>query len=154
MIVLSGDKRLRLVGGLLLICIAFLASCSKVKSTELVGTWTVSTSSRDVVPVALQKGVGKLSLASDGTFVASELPALFYMPEVMSARLESGSGEWKLVSREGKQQVQLDFERINNWSGNLPFGTQLEISRGLSTVTLYYSIGDPDAGRNVKFEKK
>ena len=65
-------------------------------------------------------------------------------------RLESGSGNWRVVNQGSRQFVQLDFRKIENWKGSLPFGTQLEIS----SKRLIYFIGDPDDGQVVVFEKK
>jgi hypothetical protein len=124
--------------------------CSNSKTGDLVGTWVISESSRRVLPAELQTASAKLVLNSDGTFVASSMPGLFYFPRQHAVRLENGRGVWKLVSREGKQQVQLDFQVITDWKDGLPFGTQLEVSRG----SLYYFLGDPDEGRRVEFERK
>jgi hypothetical protein len=78
------------------------------------------------------------------------MPGLFYFPGRHAAQLESGSGAWKLVSHDGKQQVQLDFQVIAGWKDVLPYGTQLEVSRG----SLFYFLGDADEGRRVAFDKK
>jgi hypothetical protein len=78
------------------------------------------------------------------------MPGLFYFPGRHAARLESGSGTWKLVSHEGKQQVQLNFQVITEWKEALPYGTQLDVSSG----SLSYFLGDADEGRRVAFEKK
>jgi hypothetical protein len=83
------------------------------------------------------------------------MPGIFYFPGRRAARLESGSGVWKLVSREGKQQVQLDFHTIADWKEtDLPYGTQLDVSRGWSAVSLFYFLGDADEGRRIDFERK
>ncbi len=93
-------------------------------------------------------------MASNGTFVASDLPGIFYSPGQHDARLETGSGVWKLVTREGEQQVQLKFQKIRDWKENdLPFGTQLDVSRAWTAVNLFYFVGDPDQGERIDFEK-
>jgi hypothetical protein len=46
--------------------------------------------------------------------------------------------------------VQLDFQVIAGWKDVLPYGTQLEVSRG----SLFYFLGDADEGRRVAFDKK
>jgi hypothetical protein len=103
----------------------------------------------------LQKASAKIVLNPNGTFVASDMPGLFFFPEHRDARLESGSGMWQLVSREGRQQVQLEFHEIADWKKNeLPYGTQLDVSRGWSAVSLYYFLGDADEGRRIEFEKE
>jgi hypothetical protein len=75
------------------------------------------------------------------------MPGLFYFPGSRAARLENGTGVWKLVSIEGKQLVQLDFQVIADWKEGLPYGTQLGISRG----RLFYFLGDADEGRRIAF---
>ena len=105
--------------------------------------------SRKSLPAELQNASAKIVLYPDGTFVASDMPGLFYFPGSHAARLESGSGAWKLVSHDGKQQVQLNFEVLAGWKDALPYGTQLEVS----SESLFYFLGDADEGRRVAFEK-
>ena len=106
--------------------------------------------SRQVLPAELQKASARIVLDANGTFVAFDMPGLFYFPGRHAAQLENGSGLWKLVSREGKQQVQLDFRVIAGWKDALPYGTQLDLSKG----SIFYLFGDADEGRRVAFEKK
>jgi len=90
----------------------------------------------------------------DGSFFASNLPGLFFVPGHRDARMESGSGTWILVTHDGEDQVQLDFREIADWKTGVPYGTQLNISRGWSGITLYYFLGDADEGVKVDLEKK
>jgi hypothetical protein len=106
--------------------------------------------SRKALPNELQKASAKIVLDANGTFVASDIPGLLYSPGRHAAQLENGSGAWKLVSREGKQQIQLDFQVIAGWKDVLPYGTQLDVSRG----RLFYFFGDADQGRRVAFERR
>jgi hypothetical protein len=111
-------------------------------------------SSRQILPMELQKNSAKIVLSANGTFAASDLPGIFDFPPER-AHLDGGSGIWKLVSREGKQQLQFDFELISSGKvNNLPFGMQMEVSKGWAAVSLYYFLGDPDEGLRVSFEKK
>ena len=116
--------------------------------------------SRQVLPTELQKASAKLVLDANGTFVASELPEELplvapYDVKNRNVRLDTGSGVWKIVSREGKQQVQLDFHTmVGSKEGGVPYGTQMDVSRGWSAVSLYYFLGDADEGRRVSFERK
>jgi hypothetical protein len=111
-------------------------------------------SSRQILPAELQKNSAKIVLAADGTFVASDLPGIFDFPPAR-AQLDGGSGVWKLISHEGKQQVQFDFQVIPSGrvSTKLPFTMQMRVSRGWSAASLYYFLGDPDEGLRVAFEK-
>jgi hypothetical protein len=88
-----------------------------VQSNELVGTWVMKDTSRQVLPTELQKASAKLVLDANGTFSASELPEELppvppYDMKRRRVRLDTGSGVWKLVSREGKQQMQLNFHTM------------------------------------------
>lgn len=129
--------------------------CKNVQPSDLIGTWLVKDSSRQVLPPELQKVAGRIVVDANGTFAMSDIPGLFYSPGQRAVRLESGSGVWKLVSREGKQQVQLDFRAIADWKeSDLPYGTQLGVSKGWSAVSLFYFIGDADEGRRIDLERK
>jgi len=129
-------------------------SCKSVKSEDVTGTWVINNVSEQVLPTELRKAPAKIVLDANGTFVASDMPGLFYFPGRRTAQLENGSGVWKLLSREGKQQVQLDFQAIAGWKGALPYGTQLDVSTGSAIASLYYFVGDADEGRRIEFEKK
>lgn len=111
-------------------------------------------SSRQVLPDALRHSSAKIVFANDGSFVLSDVPGLFYFPARHNTRLESGAGRWELLSRGGRQQVQLNFQSIASWKeSDLPYGTQLEVSKDLSGLTIYYFLGDADEGRKIAFER-
>jgi len=134
--------------------LCFGLSCQSVQSTDLIGTWTMKESSRQILPAELRANSATIVMEANGTFVASDLPGIFDFPPV-NFRLYRGNGVWKLVSRKGKQQVQLDFHVIPSGSvtTKLPFTTEMDVSKGWS-VSLYYILGDPDEGRRVEFERK
>jgi hypothetical protein len=134
---------------LVLMCVTL--GCRSVQPSELVGTWVMTDSSRREVPTDLRKARARVVLHTDGTFLVSEMPGLFYVPHIRPARLETGNGTWELVSREGKQQVDLNFEVIEGWTDRLPYGTELEVSSG---ILYYFFDGDSDNGRRVAFEKR
>jgi hypothetical protein len=135
---------------IVLLLLLGVLGCNNVKPGDLTGAWVMTEASRQVLPAELQKASAAIVLDANGTFVASDMPGLFYVPSRHAAQLERGKGAWKLVSREGKQQVQLDFQEIGGWEDRLPYGTQLEVSRG----SLFYFFGDADQGRRVAFERK
>jgi hypothetical protein len=111
--------------------------------------------SRQILPAGLQNVSARIILDANGTFVVSEIPGLLY-GDRGKPQLDTGSGVWTLVSREGGQQIQFNFQAITAGSreGVVPYGTQLHVSKRWSTVTLSYYLGDPDQGRRVEFEKK
>lgn len=148
---LNGDTTLtlRLLPVFLLLFFGALG-CKSVQPADVIGTWVLKDASRKFLPTELQSAAPKFVLNADGTFVAADMPGLFYFPRRHAARLESGRGVWKLVSREGKQQLQLDFQVIAGWKDALPYGTQLDALRG----TIFYFFGDPDDGRRIEFERE
>lgn len=112
-------------------------------------------SSRQVLSEGLRKASAKILLNPDGTFVASEMPGLFESPGQRDIRLEGGSGSWKLVVSDGRQELQLDFYAIANWRGSkLPYGTHLDVSRNWGEASLFYFVGDADEARRIEFDKK
>lgn len=140
----------RTLGALLFtLLLGELLGCRQVRSADLTGTYAVTAASRRVLPAKFSLTSSKLVLNADGSFTASELPGLFYVPDRHPVRLESGSGVWKLVSREGEQQVQLEFHAIEGWTEGLPYEMQLNLARG----QLFYFLGDPDQARRVTLAK-
>ncbi len=137
-----------------------LLGCKNMQPGDLVGIWVMKDSSRHVLPIELQKAVPKIVLDANGTFVASEIPEELpppptqpYNPRRRNVRLDSGNGAWRLASREGKQQIQLNFQTMEG-EKDVPYGMQVEVSRGWSAVSLDYFLGDADEGRRISLEKK
>ena len=134
-----------------------LMSCSKAKRSEVTGTWVVTEKSRHLfLPAAQENAAAKIVLNANGTFVSSEIPEdLLYGPPQAGNQLVTGNGHWKLISRDGEQQVQLNFETIAiGQRGAVPYGTQLSVSKGWSAMSLFYfQGGDADQGRKIEFEK-
>ena len=107
--------------------------------------------------LAQQKAATKIVLEADGTFAATEVPGdlLYGLPQDDSSFV-TGNGVWKLLSRNGKQQVQLNFNAITKGRRSpLPIGTQMGVATGRMAVILYYyQGGDADQGRRIEFEKR
>jgi len=127
-----------------------MIGCSNIEPAKLVGTWVLAPSSRQGLPIEFQNNSTRLVLSANGRFVASNVPGLFYAPDRHGARLESGNGSWKLASRDGISQVQLNFQTIADWKDGLPYGTQLYVSNG----AMYYFIGDPNGGQRVTLQRQ
>jgi hypothetical protein len=137
----------------LLLCLAAFGCNQPVGSSDLAGTWVITDASRLRLPTELQKAAATIVLNANGMFTASEVPGLFYIPPGR-AWLDAGAGAWRLVSRDDGEQVQLDFQSVGDRKTDPPYGTQLRISRGSSSMSLSYSLGDPDEGRRVEFRRK
>lgn len=109
-----------------------------------------------MLPASVRNASPKIVLFREGTFTASEMPGLLYVDRGDQPRLDSGSGTWTMVSREGGQEIQLNFHAITGGSTQLPvpYGAQIMVSKLWSTSHMEYYIGDQDQGMRVEFEKK
>ena len=141
----------------LLLCFGLLG-CKGAEPSDVTGTWVVKDESRHrFLSATQQKGIGKIVLEANGSFVASELPEdLLYGSPLAAEGLVTGRGDWKLLSRNGKQQVQLNFATIVvGQRGAVPYGTQLNVAKDWSGVTLFYfQGGEADQGRRIELERK
>jgi hypothetical protein len=129
---------------LYLLVASITVSCSGVNSQDLLGTWTMTDGSRQFLPAELKGVVPRLTLSSDGTFSAVDLPGAFHGSFAVVAN--SGQGTWKIATVDGREQMQISFSEGG--------GTQLQISHfpGPQT-TLNYFISDPDAGQRVELTR-
>ena len=143
---------------MILLSLLSILGCKGVQPSDVAGTWVIKDSSRNLLPPELQRATATIVLDANGTFIASEIPeelppAPPYDVKDRKFRMNTGSGDWKLVSSEGKQQVQLNFRTLQG-NINVPFGTQMEVSTGWSSPNLYYFLGDADEGRRISLVKK
>ena len=133
---------LRLVAGLLVLCGAI--SCNGVNPDDLLGTWSMTESSRRYLPTEVGNAAPRLTLNLDGTFTAVEYPRPGLRGTAWATY--SGRGSWKIQTLAGAGDIYLRFDD--------DFGDQLWTSNfpGSPTV-LYFSVGDPDSGRRIQFTR-
>ena len=62
---LWSGKMLRLLPITMLLCLGLLG-CGRVQSTDVIGTWSMTDSSRQILPIELQKNSAKIVLAANG----------------------------------------------------------------------------------------
>ena len=137
----SHASRLGQVAGLLLLCSTI--GCTSVKPDDLVGSWSMTESSRRYLPSEVSRVAPRLTLNSGGTFSAVEYPRSG-LRETWTAF--SGRGTWTFQRPAGSEDVYLAFDD--------DFGNQLWISNFPgSPTTLYFSVGDPDSGRRIQFTR-
>ena len=128
---------------------------TNVTADELAGTWVMTDASQQNLPAALQKASARIVLDTNGIFTASDMALDGLLPgDFRRVQLATGSGVWKLVSREGRSEIQLDFYLLMDNREQTPFGTQLYISKFWTPARLFYFLGDPDQGQRVEFEKR
>lgn len=141
---------------LLIIFLLFgIMNCNKLSTdNDIVGTWVMRDSSRKHLPVASRKAPAEIILNTNRTFIASNIPGLLYVDPPGILKLDTGSGVWSILTLESGDRLQLEFRTsADGKKVTIPFGTQFFVSKGLSTVSLYYYIGDPDEGRKIEFYK-
>jgi hypothetical protein len=132
--------------------------CSRKAVTvgDIAGTWVMTKESKATLPVDLRNGRGKLSLRSNGEFVAEELPGelLYSPPGVNNTAPASGAGTWKLEEADGSTALQLSFTAITSPNGHtVPYGSLIFIDNDWSETGLYFFLGDPDQGGRIEFAK-
>jgi hypothetical protein len=141
----------------MMLCIE-LSGCKSSAPRNISGTWTVTNQSREqFLPVAQRNAAAKIVLDANGSFVASEIPDdLLYGPHHGASQLVTGNGDWKLVDRDGREEIQLSFSAIQSGQqGAVPYGAMLDVSSGSARAVLFYfQDGDADQGRKIEFEKK
>jgi len=64
----------------ILVSLLGMMSCKGVQPGDLAGTWVLKDDARRVLPAELRKASGKIVLDANGTFVAFDMPGLFYFP--------------------------------------------------------------------------
>ena len=142
---------------LALLVVGGMLSCKSAEVTpdKLAGTWVMSDSSREYLPPPLPKASARIILNLNGTFIASDLPLdglLHDDPKLV--KLVAGSGEWRIVSLDGRREVQIDFHVATQGIDQTPYGMQLYVSKSLTPMGLFYFLGDPDQGQRLDFEKR
>src|SRR5687768_14026745 len=101
----SVAPRLGLLLALLLLC--GVVGCKGVNADDLVGTWSMTESSRRYLPTEVGKLAPSLTLSPGGTFTAVEYPRQ-RMGEAWAAY--SGRGTWRMQKAAGAGDVYLRFD--------------------------------------------
>ena len=128
----------------------------QVSTKDVVGTWTVTSDSRQRLPRSIRSAAATITLDSNGTFVASEIPnELLYGPPDAGQATVTGNGTWHLSFTGSKQQIQLNFQTITTGQkSSLPYGTQLNVTGRQASLKLFYFQGDPDQAKRIEFDRK
>ena len=120
-----------------------LVGCNEAKTTDIVGTWNLTATSRRYLPPDMAGISPRLVLGADGRFTATDLPGAFHGTVGVIDR-NSGTGKWTFITKDGRQQIQLTFEG--------DYGTQVDIAKD-GAWKLRYFLGDPDEHRRLEYVK-
>ena len=85
-----------------------------------------------------------LVLSADGHLTATDLPGDFHGSLDVVERF-SGKGSWSIITKDGRQQLQLNFDGA--------YGTQFDIAKDGGAWKLRYFLGDPDEYRRLEYAK-
>lgn len=133
----------------LLVC-GVLLSCSNVKANDFTGNWAMTDQSRRYLAADLRNTSPTITLNSDGTFAAVDLPKQRRFDSDIADVAISGRGRWSILRLGGRDSVQLSFE---DNSGHQLFISDWTLNGPWSPTTLYYHIGDPDSVRRIQFAR-
>jgi hypothetical protein len=136
-----------------------ISGCNKPKimESDLTGIWVLRNTSKESLPTELKESSPRIVLNADGSFIATDLPE--ELPRVppsdmqLHARLDSGTGVWKLGFWQSQQQLQLVFHAFTAGPDKVqvPFGMLLKIE---SKTSIFYYLSDPDLGVVIRFERQ
>lgn len=140
---------------LLVLCLG----CAGVSSQELVGEWEMREESVSLMLPALVGDRPSLTLRSDGTFSATNLPS-----EIGRGENPVTHGKWKLEGPgnesgrlaaalwQGGLQLQLDFKRRELSGAEVRFSSREFMAHSYrGEPVIFYFRGDPDEGRRVEY---
>lgn len=142
---------------LVLMCllITTLGGCrgTVLTSEQVVGVWQSSGQSASNTTLLNSRAI--LHLHPDGTLGADSIPVgLIRLDEIKPGQPLSGTGKWSVLKSRDGDRVQLVFRTLEGYKGpDLPYGAELFTEGSGSRLRLYYSIGDPDDGSRVYFDR-
>jgi hypothetical protein len=96
------DARLKFLPIALLLCFWGLG-CKSIQPGDLTGTWVMTEASRKVLPAELQNASAIIVLGANGTFVASDMPGLFYVPSRSSRFQEEACSTFVAMPTKGEE---------------------------------------------------
>ena len=121
-----------------------LVGCNEAKTTDIVGTWNLTAASRRYLPPDMAGISPRLVLTADGRLTATDLPGEFHGSLDVVERF-SGTGSWSFITKDGRQQIQLNFDSA--------YGTQFDIAKDGGAWKLRDFLGDPDEHRRLEYAK-
>ena len=133
----------------LVLCLFAAAACNHSSPTgrDLAATWTIAEESWSLLSSEYRAEKVSLSLRSDGTFDAVDLPGeLLYIEKPARDSVVSGSGRWELK----REELTLDFTETNH-APRSTYRTSMLVEGDQQNPLLYYYSGDPDEGRRIYF---
>jgi hypothetical protein len=143
---------------MLLLSMVAMLGCGPVAEEDLIGTWRVTDSSRELLPEEVRGAAAALVLAADGTFTVRELPtSIPGDPSYRRAELLTGHGEWSVIPLSGSNDL-LDlafeyFESSEGYESVSESGRSLTIRRGFRSLHLVYTFGDPDVVPHIVYAR-
>lgn len=132
-------------------------TCARPEVADVVGAWVATADS-----VAWLRAQGyavasppSIDLKADGTFTMTGMPdgwRVFFERE-RRRTFESAAGRWELGRHQQWWALDMHFETLDGRPWPRASYNQFHVRREQPPYLLHVTIGDPDAGERVEFEK-
>jgi hypothetical protein len=91
-------------------------------------------------------------LRADNSFTLADVPSCWRSDSSCSGRTESASGRWEIRRNSEWWVVQLTCDRIDGEA--MSYGLRAMVRGDEPPYILHFTVGDPDAGEAIAFEKR
>jgi hypothetical protein len=118
----------------------------KPKAADLIGTWAIDPEATTYRPARSHAGTSFLHLNADGTFIWSNVPAMYDLDELRAG----GSGRWSIEPRQSWWAVQLSWQT----TGRQRLTEELMVRSDTGPHMLNKIIGDPDEGEAIVLSRR
>ena len=125
----------------------------KPNVSDLVGTYALDSQSIDMLGRNYQVPPpgSRFILRSDGTFTIQNVPSCWRSAAGCTRETETADGQWEIRKHQEWWAVQLSCDNI---SGNkADYGIPAMIRGDHPPVLFHFSVGDPDSGEGLAFQK-
>jgi hypothetical protein len=131
---------------------------AKPDEKDLVGVWVANARSIEWLK---EKGYAvasppSLEIRADGTFDMRAMPDCWrvFFDKEWKKVLESGSGKWSVQHVQDWYALEMDFHHLNGKDWQCTFSNHFNLRRQKSPYMVHVTVGDPDSGDCIEFEKQ
>lgn len=122
-------------------------------ASEIVGTYKLDQESRDMLRerFKVDPPAATFTLNADGTFEIRNIPSCWRIDNTCTTKTEDASGRWQIGEDQEWWSVRLTCTRISGRDNE--YGIPAMIRGDQAPRILHFTVGDPDAGEALAFEK-
>ncbi|HWN42869.1 MAG TPA: hypothetical protein VNW71_11645 [Thermoanaerobaculia bacterium] len=123
--------------------------------SAMIGEYALDSRSREMLQNVYKVAVPPTAfvLSPDHTFTLTDIPSCWRIDPSCSGKTENASGRWE-IRRDHQDwwEVQLSCDRIDGEATS--YGIGVNVRGDEPPYILHFTVGDPDAGEALAFEKK